>query len=195
MNATVSAERLSLNDVLITEELNTRPARPSGYAGEIAALSELVQCLAESPKTVLQVLADKVVDLTGADSSGISIEETDDGKTRVQVARERRRIRAVCGRHHAALQQSLWNCPRYKCYAVDARAGATLSVSPAAAQADRRSAAGSLLQWGAADRHGMGDRSPQKQAVRQRGLARHHEPLPIRRGRSPEFAQSGPAKA
>ena len=141
------------------------------------------------------MLADKVVDLTGADSSGISIEETDDGKTRVQVARERRRIRAYVG---ATMLR--YNSP---CGTVlDTNATQLMRVPerhyPFPQQPHKPIEEVLLVPFYSGKRPagaGMGDHAPQKQAVRQRGPARHHEPLPIRRGRRPEFAQSGPAKA
>ena len=77
MSGQQASVRLSLQDVLITEQLDLRAPRPPDYFGEAAALSELVNHLTESPRTVLQALADKVIDLTGADSSGISIVEKD----------------------------------------------------------------------------------------------------------------------
>jgi signal transduction histidine kinase len=80
MGTSCQLERFSLEDVLITAELNARPVKMPDYAAENAALSELVGCLNASPGAVLQMLADKIISLTGADSSGISIEEFDAGK-------------------------------------------------------------------------------------------------------------------
>ena len=71
----VPALKADLADVLITNELAARPTRLPNYAGEAAALCALANLSADSPRAVLQLLADKVVELTGAHSSGISISE------------------------------------------------------------------------------------------------------------------------
>ncbi len=73
----VETSRASLADVLITNQLGARPTRLPDYAGEAATLRALVNRLAESPHAVLQLLADKIIELTGAQSSGVSISEMD----------------------------------------------------------------------------------------------------------------------
>ena len=67
--------KASLREVLITDKLAARVPRRPDYAGEAAALCALASRLSESPQTVLNMLAEKVVELTGAHSSGISIAE------------------------------------------------------------------------------------------------------------------------
>ena len=62
-----------LDEVLITDALTTRPARPPDYAAEAQALSELARELAASPGTVLQRLVDLIVEMKLAGSAGISI--------------------------------------------------------------------------------------------------------------------------
>ena len=71
----VETPRAALADVLITHQLGARPSRLPDYAGEAAALRALVNLLADSPQAVLQLLVDKIIELTGAQSSGISIAE------------------------------------------------------------------------------------------------------------------------
>jgi PAS domain S-box-containing protein len=70
----------SLESILCTEELQQRPARPPDYAKENAALVALASALAESRHTILDVLADTILRVTGADSSGLSL-LTSDGAT------------------------------------------------------------------------------------------------------------------
>ncbi len=62
-----------LDSVLCTEELNRRPPRPLDYEKENRALGTLVQALADSPRTVLQALADTILEVFQADSAGISL--------------------------------------------------------------------------------------------------------------------------
>jgi hypothetical protein len=50
--------KAELADVLITNELAARPARLPNYAGEAAALCALANLSADSPRAVLQLLAD-----------------------------------------------------------------------------------------------------------------------------------------
>jgi PAS domain S-box-containing protein len=64
-----------VDDVITTQMLEQRPARPPGYAAESQALLSLMTELAESPFTVLQRLCDITLELLGAQSSGISLEE------------------------------------------------------------------------------------------------------------------------
>jgi GAF domain-containing protein len=71
-----------LDAVLCTEELNRRPARPPDYETEIRALVTLAQALADSPRTILQTLADKILEVFQAGSAGISLLTKDDGGKR-----------------------------------------------------------------------------------------------------------------
>lgn len=64
---------VSLESILRTEELLKRPARAADYERETAALGALVRALAESPGTILQTLADKVLEVLQADSAGLSL--------------------------------------------------------------------------------------------------------------------------
>ena len=61
-----------LESILCTEELHRRPLRPPDYERENCALVALVCALADSPRTILQTLADTILDVIEADSSGIS---------------------------------------------------------------------------------------------------------------------------
>jgi len=68
-----------LESVVCTEELLNRPQRPPDHAKENAALAALVGALADSPRTILQTLADKVLEVLDADSAGLSL-LTKDGR-------------------------------------------------------------------------------------------------------------------
>jgi len=70
----------SLESILCTEELHSRPSRPPDYEKENRALVKLVSALADSPRTIFQTLADTILDITQADSAGLSL-LTQDGKT------------------------------------------------------------------------------------------------------------------
>ena len=68
-----------LESVLCTEELNRRPARSPDYGTENRALVSLAQALAESPRTILQTLADKILEVFQVGSAGISLLTKHDG--------------------------------------------------------------------------------------------------------------------
>ena len=70
-----------LESILWTAELQRRPARPPDYEMENRALVALARALADSPGTILQKLAEIMLETLRADSSGISlISKEDDGK-------------------------------------------------------------------------------------------------------------------
>ena len=71
-----------LESVLCTEELHRRPARPPDHEKENRALVGLAHALAESPRTILQVLADTILEVFEADSAGLSLLTTHDGGKR-----------------------------------------------------------------------------------------------------------------
>lgn len=65
----------SVDDVLITAELASRPSRAPDYEAESRALGLLAQEMAHNPRGVLQKCADLVMELCHAESAGISILE------------------------------------------------------------------------------------------------------------------------
>jgi PAS domain S-box-containing protein len=71
-----------LESILCTEELSRRRARPPDYQGENRALSALAKALADSPRTILQTLADTILEVFQADSAGLSLLTTHDGGRR-----------------------------------------------------------------------------------------------------------------
>jgi signal transduction histidine kinase len=68
-----------LESILCAESLLDRPSRPPDHEKENAALAALVGALANSPRTILQTLADKVLEVLDAGSAGLSL-LTKDGK-------------------------------------------------------------------------------------------------------------------
>ncbi|MGB8475811.1 MAG: ATP-binding protein [Candidatus Acidiferrum sp.] len=70
----------SLESILCTEELHSRPSRPPNYEKENNAFRALVSTLADSPSTIFQTLAETIQDITQCDSAGLSL-LTRDGKT------------------------------------------------------------------------------------------------------------------
>jgi len=69
-----------LESILITEELHRRTRRPPDYEGENRALAALVQALGDNPDTILQVLAEKLLELLGSGSAGLSLLTKDGGR-------------------------------------------------------------------------------------------------------------------
>ena len=72
----------SLESILCTEELRRRPSRPPNYEKENRALVTLRSALADSPRTILQMLAETILEVTQTDSSGLSLLTKDDGGKR-----------------------------------------------------------------------------------------------------------------
>ncbi len=62
-----------LKSILCTEELNRRPSRPPDYGKENRALLSLAQALADSPRTILQALADMILEVLEVGTSGVSL--------------------------------------------------------------------------------------------------------------------------
>ena len=73
---------VSLESILCTEELRRRPSRPPDHEKENRALVALAQALADSPRTILQTLADTILEVFQADSAGLSLLTTQDGGKR-----------------------------------------------------------------------------------------------------------------
>ena len=71
-----------LESILCTEELTRRPSRPPDYETESRALGALVQALAESPRAILQKMAEIMLGTFRADSAGFSLLAKDDGGKR-----------------------------------------------------------------------------------------------------------------
>jgi signal transduction histidine kinase len=62
-----------LESILRTEELLNRPSRPPDHKSENSALTALASALVDSPRTILQALADKMLEVLRADSAGLSL--------------------------------------------------------------------------------------------------------------------------
>ncbi|MGH8169220.1 MAG: ATP-binding protein [Steroidobacteraceae bacterium] len=62
-----------LDIILRTDELRNRSSRPADHESEISALTSLVQALADSPRTILQTLADRTLEVLQAGSAGMSL--------------------------------------------------------------------------------------------------------------------------
>lgn len=69
---------VSLEAILCTDELRRRPSRPADYETENRALVKLATALADSPSTILQILAETIMDITQCDSAGLSLLTKDD---------------------------------------------------------------------------------------------------------------------
>ena len=72
----------SLESILCTEELSRRPSRPPDYQKENGALVALSKALADSPRTVLQTLAETILDVCQSGSAGVSLLTTEDNGKR-----------------------------------------------------------------------------------------------------------------
>src|SRR5580693_804312 len=72
---------VALEAILYTEELTRRPSRPPEFAKENRALIALIEAMVNSPKDILQTLADTICEMLGSGSAGVSL-LTNDGGTR-----------------------------------------------------------------------------------------------------------------
>jgi signal transduction histidine kinase len=68
-----------LDSILCTEELDRRPSRAPDVEAENRALLVLVQALADSPRNILQTLADSIPQFVSVESAGISLLTKEDG--------------------------------------------------------------------------------------------------------------------
>jgi PAS domain S-box-containing protein len=75
-----------LKAIVCTEELDRRPARPADYETENRALATLVQSLADSPRTILQTLANTILEMLNADSAGMSLLTRDEKRFELAAA-------------------------------------------------------------------------------------------------------------
>jgi signal transduction histidine kinase len=82
MNVSDQVDGVPLESVLRTEVLNQRSSRPPEHAKENDALLRLARTLADTPQTILQQLADTILDLLGCDSAGVSLLTVIDGAER-----------------------------------------------------------------------------------------------------------------
>ena len=76
------AAEISLESILCTEELSRRPSRPPDYQKENVALIALSNVLTDSPRTVLQTLAETMLDVCQSGSAGVSLLTTEDNGKR-----------------------------------------------------------------------------------------------------------------
>ena len=87
-----------LESILCKEALQSRPSRSPDYEKENRALVKLMSALADSPSTIFQTLADTILEITNADSAGLSL-LTKDGKT-PHVDGQRFYLPAIAGMWH-----------------------------------------------------------------------------------------------
>jgi signal transduction histidine kinase len=73
---------VSLETILCTDELRNRPSRPPDYQKENGALVALSNALADSPHTVLETLAETILEVCQSGSAGISLLTKEDGGKR-----------------------------------------------------------------------------------------------------------------
>ena len=81
-NSTHPGSSVPLESILCTDELKRRPSRSPDYEKESRALVALAEALSESPRTVLQTLAETILHVCRAGSAGISLLTKDDGGKR-----------------------------------------------------------------------------------------------------------------
>jgi len=79
MNESMDEITVSLESILITDELNRRPTRPPDYETENRALLAIAQHMADSPRTTLQKLVQVALEICRADSAGVSLVSKENG--------------------------------------------------------------------------------------------------------------------
>lgn len=78
--ASIPEGAASLESILCTEELRSRPSRPPDYAKENRALMTLAGAMADPNCNILQTFADTILETTQCDSAGLSLLAKDGGK-------------------------------------------------------------------------------------------------------------------
>jgi PAS domain S-box-containing protein len=73
---------VSLDDVLSGDGLGRRPSRSPDLRAENRALAALAETLAESPRSILEKLADTALEMCRAGSAGVSLLDADAGASR-----------------------------------------------------------------------------------------------------------------
>lgn len=82
-NADVAQDVVApLESILCTEELARRPWRQPDYKKANHALTRLARAMVDSPQSLLQTLAETILDVTQADSAGLSLLTRIDGEDR-----------------------------------------------------------------------------------------------------------------
>ena len=80
LESSVPERGASLDSILCTEELHRRPSHAPDYEKQNSALVALASALAHSRQTILQTLADTILQVTESDSSGVSLLTADGGE-------------------------------------------------------------------------------------------------------------------
>jgi hypothetical protein len=70
------SESVTLNDILITDELLGRSPRSANWQAEAQAMQSLARQMAQDSKSLMQTLVDIALDLCQAGTTGISLLET-----------------------------------------------------------------------------------------------------------------------
>ncbi len=76
----LSAVPPTIRPVIANHLLNERPVRDADYKAELEASTYIVKALRETPSTVLTKLSEAVMQLTGADSAGVSLSGRSEGQ-------------------------------------------------------------------------------------------------------------------
>ena len=80
---TQASSNLTVDDLLITAELNRRPARPRRDQASDSALRNLSREIEENPTNVLQSFVGLAMQLCGGGSAGVSVYEPQPGSAGV----------------------------------------------------------------------------------------------------------------
>jgi PAS domain S-box-containing protein len=78
-NTTIPIDAVPVESVLCTDELRHRSSRAPDLEKENAALVKLMHALSESPREILQILSETILEVTNAGSAGLSLLTTEDG--------------------------------------------------------------------------------------------------------------------
>jgi GAF domain-containing protein len=70
----------AIRPVIANHLLAARGSHTPDYQAEVEATTEVIRALRETPSTVLKRLSEAVLQLTGADSAGVSLAGRDEGK-------------------------------------------------------------------------------------------------------------------
>ena len=157
--ADYNAAPVSPDSILFTEELDRRPLRPPDYEKESRALGALMEALANSPQTVLQALADTILDVLQCGSAGVSLLTTHDGGKAFYWPAISGALETTHWRWYPTRFRPMRNGSRSKQTAPVQACGKGLHIFRAGEAGGRRGASRSILFEKKSGRHGLGRRA------------------------------------
>ena len=108
----------SLESILCTEDLHNRQWRPPDHQEENSALVALTSAFANSPRTILQTLADKVLEVLHANSAGLSLLTKDEKNSTGELLPARGGHTPAVAPHAILGHAAMCSTTIFRCYSL-----------------------------------------------------------------------------